>query len=222
MFEWVSEVSRGLNDIRDEGFLDIYTGEGYWKLYSDPAIVKSFEQLAHRKARVRVIASPVLSVYETANGERMSGLLDLAEKGFIELYQRETRGSHSHYSIGEGKNGIYLRIESPHRAAASFLERRTIELSPQEVEERAKELKQHFESELSKSRRSYNPREDFLLMTDVEIAAVQDLAIDVLKKSFSDLKKDELAALLKDYQRQRNEAAEQIREDLIRAGILTA
>lgn len=219
--QWATQLADGLDQIVDPGFLNIYTGEGFWRLYSNPIVIRSFERLAQRGVKSRVIAGPVLSVYEAPDGERYSGLIELAEKDLIELYRREQRGNYYHYSVGKKQNGYWIRVEKPHRPAASLNERGKIEIAEDKTNQWAESLLKHFEEHLHNSVRCKNPRTDFLLMTDDELVATRDLAIEK-RLRFDDLTRETLSELLRIYRQQKSEVEREINQDLVKSGILHA
>lgn len=190
------------------------SGEATIALYSGPVLQDTFLNAWKRGVQIDFIVGPVLSV-----GERRSSLvLRLAEEKKINLYYRSKRTKEHHYRIIDDR---FMRLELPHDPVENldnrFEERVDDRSTIDEYIQRFKDLIQTGRGDRFTVKRTDNPRNNLLLLTDTEIQCLQYF-VRRSGKSFDTLERGEIELLYRCWQEERKNLFKEA-EPMVRASI---
>lgn len=160
-------------------------GELNCEVYNHPEVLKAFTEAHERGVKIQIIAGPILSTLE----DQETKLIDLVEKGIIELYYRPERHEQPHYRVVDNKNIYTEKSHSPLTSGE------VIKLEDPKfwAEKLGSDFDVYIEEKMVKL--SKTPKEDFLVLPPVKIRHIYNLASQ-LSKNYNFLTRPELEELL--------------------------
>lgn len=171
-------------------------GECTTKAYTRPVGNALRRAIEERDITVKIICGPIITVRDE---DESSPILELAIEGKLQLYFSNKRLP-LHFRIGD--NGKHLYWEEEHTLNAD--RREYYEFIGNDFE--AKPFLDDFEKLLSSGKyiRSNNPKDDFVLVKESDLSALDDFAAFHHKKTLGKLNASEIRELYSDFKKMKD------------------